>query len=318
MNYAPTRKRWDELRDMAGPGEPGPPYPMLLSDAIWLVFRIALADVAAYVPTALKISPSLIGVLGIFEASSGSWLTPFARSYCAVAVEGHDLPDTREALYIMGDVVTARAAETMRTHYVASSQVGEIALQWEDGLLCGKAGSKSRDWFSAALRPTGTAQPGVTGADAYVSLSTEGLTRHIVSYFGSLTSAEIESLNITDDAPAPFKAFRNATPVLALRANAFNVTWGRTEPLELGPISATRGPPGDPVALLRSVGLTPAEARLAALVGQGSAARGAALQLGISENTARSTLKQVYGKLGIRKQAELGHFIASLQFGSDT
>jgi DNA-binding CsgD family transcriptional regulator len=62
------------------------------------------------------------------------------------------------------------------------------------------------------------------------------------------------------------------------------------------------------------MGLTPAEARLAALIGKGFTARSAAQELRISEHTARSTLKQVYGKLGIRKQAELGHFIARVQF----
>jgi DNA-binding CsgD family transcriptional regulator len=51
--------------------------------------------------------------------------------------------------------------------------------------------------------------------------------------------------------------------------------------------------------------LTPAEAKLAALIAGGLAPRGAALQLGITEQTARSTLKRVLAKTGTNRQAEL-------------
>jgi DNA-binding CsgD family transcriptional regulator len=62
------------------------------------------------------------------------------------------------------------------------------------------------------------------------------------------------------------------------------------------------------------MGLTHAEARLGALIGGGLSAKQAAAELSISENTARSTLKSVYDKLGIGKQAELGHLVARLEF----
>jgi DNA-binding CsgD family transcriptional regulator len=65
--------------------------------------------------------------------------------------------------------------------------------------------------------------------------------------------------------------------------------------------------------MLQMFGLTAAEARLGALVGVGLGAREAAGELKISEHTARSTLKTVYDKLGIRKQSELGHLVARLQ-----
>jgi DNA-binding CsgD family transcriptional regulator len=66
--------------------------------------------------------------------------------------------------------------------------------------------------------------------------------------------------------------------------------------------------------MLQLFGLTNAEARLAALVGTGSALKEAASELGITEHTARSTLKTVYDKLGINKQSELGHLVARLQY----
>ena len=75
-----------------------------------------------------------------------------------------------------------------------------------------------------------------------------------------------------------------------------------------------RGPERrDAVQMLQLFGLTAAEARLGALIGVGLGAREAAAELQISEHTARSTLKTVYDKLGIRKQSELGHLVARLQ-----
>ena len=75
-----------------------------------------------------------------------------------------------------------------------------------------------------------------------------------------------------------------------------------------------RGPERrDAAQMLQLFGLTAAEARLGALVGVGLGAREAAVELKISEHTARSTLKTVYDKLGIKKQSELGHLVARLQ-----
>jgi DNA-binding CsgD family transcriptional regulator len=51
--------------------------------------------------------------------------------------------------------------------------------------------------------------------------------------------------------------------------------------------------------------LTPGEAKIAALIGAGEQPREAAAQLGIAEETARSFLKRVFAKTGVRRQAEL-------------
>jgi DNA-binding CsgD family transcriptional regulator len=51
--------------------------------------------------------------------------------------------------------------------------------------------------------------------------------------------------------------------------------------------------------------LTPAEARLAGLIGQAKSPRQAALMLGIAEGTVRVMLKNVLAKTGMRRQAEL-------------
>jgi DNA-binding CsgD family transcriptional regulator len=65
-------------------------------------------------------------------------------------------------------------------------------------------------------------------------------------------------------------------------------------------------------AALQLLGLTPAEARLAVVVADGNTARDAAVILGITENTARSSLKLVYDKLGIGRQTELAKLVANL------
>ena len=51
--------------------------------------------------------------------------------------------------------------------------------------------------------------------------------------------------------------------------------------------------------------LTPAEARLAAVIAGGHPPRDAALRLGVTEATARTTLKRILAKTGTRRQADL-------------
>lgn len=73
--------------------------------------------------------------------------------------------------------------------------------------------------------------------------------------------------------------------------------------------------PGDPPdpALVRDVlGLTLGEARIAALIGTGMAPRDAATQLGITEETARTTLKRVFSKTSVSRQSELTALLTKL------
>ena len=70
---------------------------------------------------------------------------------------------------------------------------------------------------------------------------------------------------------------------------------------------------GRPSAGLQVLGLTPGEARVAALVGSGRPVKDAAGELGITESTARSALKVAYEKLRIGKQSELAKIVARLE-----
>jgi len=64
--------------------------------------------------------------------------------------------------------------------------------------------------------------------------------------------------------------------------------------------------------LHRLFSLTPAEARLVALVGSGTSPRHAARVLGISEETARTTLKHIFVKTGISRQSQLAVLFTKL------
>lgn len=70
--------------------------------------------------------------------------------------------------------------------------------------------------------------------------------------------------------------------------------------------------PVDPLLVEKTLGLTRAEARVAALVGRGIAPDAAAVQLGLSVETVRTVLKKVYGKLGIGRQGELVRIVTRL------
>lgn len=58
-------------------------------------------------------------------------------------------------------------------------------------------------------------------------------------------------------------------------------------------------------ALMDLFGLTLAEARIASLLAQGHSTRELAAELGITYETARTTIKQIFAKTGVRRQAQL-------------
>ena len=61
-----------------------------------------------------------------------------------------------------------------------------------------------------------------------------------------------------------------------------------------------------PAEVLQSLyGLTPAEAKLAALLAQGKSLTEAATELHVTQNTARTHLKHIFQKTGVNRQSEL-------------
>ena len=64
-------------------------------------------------------------------------------------------------------------------------------------------------------------------------------------------------------------------------------------------------------------GLTPAEARLALQLVAGETLRSAGVKLGISYETARTHLKNIFSKTGTRRQAELVVVLVTVLPGCD-
>jgi DNA-binding CsgD family transcriptional regulator/PAS domain-containing protein len=69
-----------------------------------------------------------------------------------------------------------------------------------------------------------------------------------------------------------------------------------------------RAPP-DPTVVRDVLGLTPGEARVAAMIGAGKTPRDAAEALGLTEETTRTVLKRVFAKAGVSRQIELAGLI---------
>jgi DNA-binding CsgD family transcriptional regulator len=78
---------------------------------------------------------------------------------------------------------------------------------------------------------------------------------------------------------------------------------------------AKRNEPLDPGLARDLLNVTTGEARVAALVGSGLAPREAAERLGITEETARTTLKRVFAKVGVSRQSELAALLSRLTLG---
>lgn len=71
-----------------------------------------------------------------------------------------------------------------------------------------------------------------------------------------------------------------------------------------------RSPPTEDI--LRTLfGLTPAECRIALLLGDGHAPRKIAEMVGVSENTVRSQIKSIFSKTGVRRQSQLIRLLLS-------
>ncbi|MBN9023397.1 MAG: LuxR family transcriptional regulator [Rhizobiales bacterium] len=69
----------------------------------------------------------------------------------------------------------------------------------------------------------------------------------------------------------------------------------------------------DPVFIRDMLGLTLGEARLASRIAAGRSVRDAAVELGITEGTARIVLKRAFARLGIHRQSDLVARVAALE-----
>jgi DNA-binding CsgD family transcriptional regulator len=101
--------------------------------------------------------------------------------------------------------------------------------------------------------------------------------------------------------------------LLPVRGAAHDLFSQATSLLVITPVDRSAVPTAE--VLQGLFDLTPAEARLAGLVGQAKSPREAATILGVTEETARTTLKRVLAKTGVRRQAELVSLLGGAAIG---
>ena len=76
-------------------------------------------------------------------------------------------------------------------------------------------------------------------------------------------------------------------------------------------VDPARGAPLDPALVASAFGLTPAEAAVAVLLASGHTVAEIAVLLGRRDSTLRSHLKQIFAKLGVRRQADVVRLLLS-------
>ncbi len=100
-------------------------------------------------------------------------------------------------------------------------------------------------------------------------------------------------------------------PVRARAGHPADLVLSNVRALVVVLASDTADPP-DPSVVRDLLGLTLSEARVAALVGHGLPPRDTAERLGITEETARTTLKRVFAKTGVSRQSELTALLSTM------
>jgi DNA-binding CsgD family transcriptional regulator len=100
--------------------------------------------------------------------------------------------------------------------------------------------------------------------------------------------------------------------VLPVRGAANDIFTTAASIVVLTPVAIRDAPAGVVQGLFD---LTAAEARVASLIASGRPPREAAVTLGITEGTARTTLKRVFAKVGVSRQSELAALLSRLTLG---
>lgn len=216
-------------------GQPAPPFQKVATDVIWVGFRIDHAAVRPFIPAGLRLTDDSVGILGIYQAPTGTGLAPYTRGLVAVSLKGED--DPGDGLFVLGNVMDEPAAGLVRRLYSGATHTG-TARTWRDGeLLRGVASVGGKDWLRAAVRPAGRPKTDLSGVDVFIGQTDRGLVRHADSYVADVDEAEVVMLEITDAAPPVFQAVRPREPLFAIQALRVISSWGEPKPVGQGSAS---------------------------------------------------------------------------------
>jgi len=142
-------------------------------------------------------------------------------------------------------------------------------------------------------------------------IAADGLLAAALQATGRTEGASVRSIPIARRGSQP-PLILHLTPV---RGAAHDIFARAASILVVTPVVVKDVPTADVVQGLFD--LTPAEARLAALIAAGHRPREAAMALGVMEETARSTLKRVMAKTGLHRQADLVGLLRGTRVASD-
>jgi DNA-binding CsgD family transcriptional regulator len=172
--------------------------------------------------------------------------------------------------------------------------------------------------------------------DGRISLMNRKATEVLAERDGLLANRAGLRANRPDESALLVKTVRDATALTGRASGGTVLISRRTRPqlqLLISPLSRSRRSSQaavifihDPVQnqrprqeVLRSLyGLTPAESRVALLLGDGHAPRKIAELIGVTDNTVRSQIKSVFSKTGIKRQVELVRLLLGFQQQSDS
>lgn len=300
-------------------GIPAPPYHFEACRMVWAAVAVDAAAARALVPADLELTDAHVGGICIWRAAATRHFGAVTGVLVAVEVAGFDTPDGIPGLYRCAEYLTepalsgvgpAFSAGALRMDALADADFDtRPVLATVDGELL----------LTMSVRPT-AANPGSYHSLNYVSRNSSGeLVSFSTPYNFRCMDAELADFQFGAAMPEPIRALAPREGLFAYDFAELNFTFSVPIPLDLAALRARTRPaagrqPSDPGADLLKRGLTQAEVRLALGVGRGLTLRAAALELGVTENTARSTLKQVYDKLSVRKQSELARLVAGLEF----
>ena len=225
----------DTGRPLSGPrrayGRSSPPFQKVATGVIWVGFRIDPDAVRPFLPEGLVLSPASIGVLGIYQASTGYGVAPYVRGLVGVSVEGVPGSDVGEGMFVMGNIMDEPGASMMRRFYSSATVEGH-AQTWRDGDAAARGGLGRGRRLAAGDDPAGRSAPDLSGIDNFLGETAAGLVKHADLTVADLADAEVVSLEITDDAPDYMRALRPLEHVFALHAERVNSIW--SEPRVVG------------------------------------------------------------------------------------
>lgn len=285
---------------------------------VWAAVAVDAAAARALVPADLELTAAHVGAACI-------WWTPATRHFgavtgvlVAVEIAGFDTPDGIPGLYRCAEYFTEAALSGVGPAFSAGARRMDALAEADFDTMPVVATAQGEMLLIMSVRPT-AANTGNSSTLNYVSRNSSGdLVSFDTPYDYRCMNAELVDLQFGPAMPEPIRALAPREGLFAYDFAELNFTFSVPIKIDLAALRGRTRPaaarqPSDPGADLLKQGLTRAEVRLALEVGRGLTLRAAARELGVTESTARSTLKVVYDKLSVRKQSELARLVAGLE-----